>query len=100
MELDLDAYLERIGYEGRDEPTLEVLDALHLAHTTTIPFENLDILLGRPIRLDLPSLQDKLVRDRRGGYCFEHNTLFAAALEAVGFGVTRLGARVRIGARA
>jgi N-hydroxyarylamine O-acetyltransferase len=60
------------------------LDAIHLAHATTIPFENLDILLGRPIRLDLVSLQDKLVRDRRGGYCFEHNTLLAAALEAVG----------------
>ena len=99
MALDLDAYLERIGYEGPVEPTLEVLDALHLAHATTIPFENLDILLGRPIRLDLPSLQGKLVRDRRGGYCFEHNTLFAAALEAVGFGVSRLGARVRFGAR-
>jgi len=99
MALDLDAYLERIGYEGPVEPTLEVLDALHLAHATTIPFENLDILLGRPIRLDLPSLQDKLVRDRRGGYCFEHNTLFAAALEAVGFAVSRLGARVRFGAR-
>jgi N-hydroxyarylamine O-acetyltransferase len=99
MALDLDAYLERIGYEGPVEPTLEVLDAVHLAHATTIPFENLDILLGRPIRLDLPSLQDKLVRGRRGGYCFEHNTLFAAALEAIGFGVTRLGARVRLGAR-
>jgi len=99
MALDLDAYLERIGYEGPVEPTLEVLDAVHLAHTTTIPFENLDILLGRPIRLDLPSLQDKLVRDRRGGYCFEHNTLFAAVLEAVGFAVTRLGARVRFRAR-
>ena len=99
MPLDLDAYLERIGYEGPVEPTLEVLDALQFAHATTIPFENLDILLGRPIRLDLPSLQGKLVRDRRGGYCFEHNTLFAAALEAVGFGVARLGARVRLGAR-
>ena len=99
MNLDLDAYLARVGYEGRVEPTREVLDAIHLAHATTIPFENLDILLGRPIRLDLASLQDKLVRDRRGGYCFEHNTLFAAVLEAVGFGVTRLGARVRFGAR-
>ncbi len=99
MALDLDAYLERIGYEGPVEPTLEVLDALQLAHATTIPFENLDILLGRSIRLDLPSLQGKLVRDRRGGYCFEHNTLFAAALGAIGFGVKRLGARVRFGAR-
>jgi len=99
MSLDLGAYLSRVRYDGPVEPTLEVLDAIHLAHATTIPFENLDILLGRPIRLDVASLQDKLVRDRRGGYCFEHNTLFAAALEAVGFGVTRLGARVRFGAR-
>jgi N-hydroxyarylamine O-acetyltransferase len=99
MNLDLGAYLARIGYGGPVEPTLGVLDAIHLAHATTIPFENLDILLGRPIRLDLASLQDKLVRDRRGGYCFEHNTLFAAVLEAVGFGVTHLGARVRFGAR-
>ena len=99
MALDLDAYLERIGYRGPVEPTRGVLDALHLGHATSIPFENLDILLGRPIRLDLESLQAKLVRDRRGGYCFEHNTLFAAALEAAGFGVTRLGARVRFGAR-
>jgi N-hydroxyarylamine O-acetyltransferase len=97
--LDLDAYLERIGYDGPVEPTLEVLDAVHLAHATTIPFENLDILLGRQIRLDLATLQDKIVRDRRGGYCFEHNTLFAAVLEAVGFDVRRLGARVRFGAR-
>ena len=96
---DLEAYLARVGYEGPVEPTLEVLDAIHFAHATTIPFENLDILLGRPIRLDLASLQDKLVRDRRGGYCFEHNTLFAAALEVVGFDVARLGARVRFGAR-
>jgi hypothetical protein len=66
--LDLDAYLERIGYDGPVEPTLEVLDAIHLAHATTIPFENLDILLGRPIRLDLASLQAKLVGERRGGY--------------------------------
>jgi N-hydroxyarylamine O-acetyltransferase len=100
MPFDLEAYLARVGYDGPVEPTLEVLDAIHFAHATTIPFENLDILLGRPIRLDVPSLQDKLVRDRRGGYCFEHNTLFAAVLEAVGFGVTRLGARVRFGARA
>jgi N-hydroxyarylamine O-acetyltransferase len=97
--LDLDAYLERIGYRGPVEPTRGVLDELHLGHVTRIPFENVDILLGRPIRLDLESLQRKLVQGRRGGYCFEHNTLFAAALEAVGFGVTRLGARVRFGAR-
>jgi N-hydroxyarylamine O-acetyltransferase len=97
--LDLDAYLERIGYRGPVEPTRVVLDELHLGHVTRIPFENLDILLGLPIRLDLESLQRKLVQARRGGYCFEHNTLFAAALEQIGFGVTRLAARVRFGTR-
>jgi N-hydroxyarylamine O-acetyltransferase len=96
--VDLAAYLERIGYSGALSPSRATLDALHLAHATHIPFENLDILLGRPIRLDLESLQAKLVRERRGGYCFEHNRLFAAVLEALGFGVTMLAARVRFGA--
>jgi N-hydroxyarylamine O-acetyltransferase len=96
---DLDAYLERIGHRGPVEPTVDCLDALHLAHVCSIPFENLDILLGRPIRLDLESLQAKLVRARRGGYCFEQNTLFAAALETIGFGVTPLAARVRLRTR-
>ncbi len=72
---------------------------MHLAHATHIPFENLDILLGRPIRLDLASLQDKLIAGRRGGYCFEQNTLLGAALEALGFRVTRLAARVLLGAK-
>jgi N-hydroxyarylamine O-acetyltransferase len=97
--LDLDAYCARVGYAGDLRPTRPVLEALHLAHATHIPFENLDILLGRPIRLDLPSLQAKLVDARRGGYCFEQNTLFAAVLEKVGFVVTRLAARVRLGAQ-
>ena len=97
MGIDLDAYLARIGYQGPVEPTVACLEGLHLAHVTSIPFENLDIHLGRPIRLDLESLQDKLVRARRGGYCFENNTLFAAALEEIGFAVTRLAARVRGG---
>jgi|SRR5579883_956880 len=97
--LDMQAYLARIGYQGSSlRPDAATLGALHLAHATHIPFENLSILLGRPIRLDLGSLQDKLVRDQRGGYCFEHNSLFAAALEAVGLRVTRLAARVRFGA--
>jgi len=79
--LDLDAYLARIGYDGGVDPTVETLAALHRAHVLSIPFENLDILLGRPIRLDLASLQAKLIRARRGGYCFEQNSLFAAVLE-------------------
>jgi N-hydroxyarylamine O-acetyltransferase len=95
---DLDAYLARVGYEGPRSATAAVLADLHLAHATHIPFENLDILLGRPVRLDLEALQAKLVRGKRGGYCFEHNTLFAAALEHFGFRVTRLAARVRLGA--
>jgi N-hydroxyarylamine O-acetyltransferase len=95
---DLDAYLARIGYAGDLAPTRDVLAALHLAHASHIPFENLDILLGRPIRLDLEGVQAKLVRGRRGGYCFEQNTLFAAALEGLGFRVTPLAARVRYGA--
>ena len=96
--VDLAAYFERIAYAGERTPSRATLDALHLAHATHIPFENLDILLGRPIRLDLESLQAKIVRDRRGGYCFEQNRLFAAVLEALGFAVTTLAARVRFGA--
>lgn len=93
--LDLEAYLQRIEHSGDRHPNLAVLRALHLAHATHIPFENLDILLGRPIPLDLESLQKKFVADGRGGYCFEQNLLFAAALEALGFSVRRLAARVR-----
>jgi len=93
--LDLDAYLDRIGLKEPIQPDLAGLQRLHLAHATRIPFENIDALLKRPIRLDLESLQQKLVNQRRGGYCFEQNLLFAAALERLGFSVTRLGARVR-----
>ncbi|MGO9468170.1 MAG: arylamine N-acetyltransferase family protein [Isosphaeraceae bacterium] len=95
--LDLDAYLARIGYSGDLSPCLQTLKGLHLAHATHVPFENLDILLGRSIELDLASLHAKLVAARRGGYCFEQNTLFAGVLEAIGFSVTRLAARVRMG---
>jgi len=98
--LDLAAYFARIGYAGDRTPSRATLDALHLAHATHIPFENLDILLGRPIRLDLDSLQAKLVLGRRGGYCFEQNRLFAAVLEALGYAVTPLAARVRFGTSA
>jgi N-hydroxyarylamine O-acetyltransferase len=97
--LDLNAYLRRIEYAGRLEPTLPVLEALHRAHTTHIPFENLDILLGRSIQLDLESLQAKLVTGCRGGYCFEHNLLFATVLQELGFSVVRLAARVNHGDR-
>jgi N-hydroxyarylamine O-acetyltransferase len=94
MMFDLDAYLRRIGYDGSRAPTLEALSALHVLHPAAIPFENLDPLLGRPVSLDLDALQAKLVGRRRGGYCFEQNALFRAALEAMGFAITPLIARV------
>jgi N-hydroxyarylamine O-acetyltransferase len=97
VDLDLAAYLRRIGLSAAPAADLDGLRALHFAHATTIPFENLDIQMGLPIRLDLPSLQDKLVRRRRGGYCFEHNTLFLAVLEAAGFEAVPCEARVRLG---
>ncbi|MFI7668868.1 arylamine N-acetyltransferase [Nocardia sp. NPDC049526] len=96
-ELDLDAYLARIGYTGDRTPTPATLSALVYAHTTTIPFENLESILGRPVPLDLESLQDKMIRHRRGGYCYENVGLFAAALEQLGFGVTGLSGRVTMG---
>ncbi|MFF4607265.1 arylamine N-acetyltransferase [Streptomyces sp. NPDC001339] len=97
-ELDLDAYLDRIGYEGDRAPTLEALRGLQRAHVTSIPFENLDPLLGVPIALHVDAVQDKLVRERRGGYCYEHVTLFAAALERLGFEFTGVHGRVTEGA--
>lgn len=93
--LNLDAYLARIGYNGPRTPTLAVLAELQRRHVYTIPFENLDVLLGRPIRLDLPSIEQKIVQGRRGGYCFEQNTLFKAALTTLGFKVESLIGRVR-----
>ncbi|MFD4318631.1 arylamine N-acetyltransferase [Streptomyces sp. NPDC058548] len=98
-ELDLDAYLARIGYEaerdGELSPDLRTLTALHRAHVRAVPFENLDVALGRSVPLDLKSLQAKLVERRRGGYCYEQNSLFAAVLERIGFTVSGRGARNR-----
>lgn len=91
---DLDAYLARIGWSAPVRHDLATLAGLQEAHMRHIPFENLDVLLGRPVRLDLPGVQQKLVRARRGGYCFEQVTLFAAALEALGFAPQRHAARV------
>ena len=83
--LDLDAYFTRIEWGGATTPTLATLDGLQRAHMAHIPFENLDVLLGRRVRLDLEGVQAKLVAARRGGYCFEHATLFAAVLARLGF---------------
>lgn len=93
---DLSAYLLRIGYEGRVEPSRAALDALHRLHPQAIPFENLTPLSGVTPALDLPALMAKLVGSRRGGYCFEQNTLFKAVLEAFGFVVTQHSGRVML----
>ncbi len=93
--IDLDAYLARIGYTGPREPTLDTLHAVSMHHPTSIPFENLDVLLGRPIALTPEALMAKLVQARRGGYCFEQNNLLLLALRALGFNASLLGARVR-----
>jgi N-hydroxyarylamine O-acetyltransferase len=93
--LDLDAYLERIGFAAAPAAAdLDTLRALHRAHHAAIPFENVDIVLGRGVEVDLDSVQGKLVRRPRGGYCFEHNLLFAAVLARLGYAVTRLAGRV------
>ena len=91
----LDGYLNRIGFGGATKPDLSTLAALHAAHANIIPFEGLDPLLQRPINLDLSAVQAKLVDSPRGGYCFEQNTLFKGALEAIGFKVAGLSGRVR-----
>ncbi len=94
MTLDLDRYFARIGWSDPVPATLHTIAGLLHAHMTSIPFENLDVLMGRPPSLDLPALQDKLVDRKRGGYCFEHSTLFHAVLEGLSFAVTRHSARV------
>jgi N-hydroxyarylamine O-acetyltransferase len=90
---DLDSYLERIGLHGH--PTLQ---ELHRAHVCSIPFENLDPHRGIPVSLDERDLARKLVTERRGGYCFEHNLLLKLALEALDYEVDLILARVRVGA--
>jgi N-hydroxyarylamine O-acetyltransferase len=92
--LDLDAYLRRVGHAGDTAPTAQTLAALHRAHLAAIPFENVDVALGRGVAVDLDSVQAKLVARRRGGYCYEHGVLFAAALERLGYDVERMLARV------
>ncbi len=90
----VEAYLRRVEYGGSRRPSLEVLRGLHLAHMWQVPFENLDIHLGREIALSEESLYRKVVEDRRGGFCYELNGLFAALLSVLGFQVRLLSARV------
>ena len=92
----LEAYLSRIGVAAPLEPRLDLLRRIHTAHVGAIPFENIDIQMGQPIRLDLDSLRGKLIERRRGGYCFEHNSLLLAILRALGFDATPFEARVRM----
>lgn len=92
--MEIDAYLKRIAYGGSREPTTDTLRQLHRAHMLAVPFENLDIPLGRPIVLALPSFYDKIVRRRRGGFCYELNGLFGWLLEQLGVAMVMLSARV------
>lgn len=94
--VDVDAYFARIGYAGPTNATVDTLSGVMSRHVETVPFENLDVLLGRPIELTPEAIQRKIVTDGRGGYCFEQNGLFLLALEALGFRVTPLSARVRL----
>jgi len=91
---DLDAYLERIGLNGRPR-----IAQVHRAHLTSIPFEYLDPHQGLPVSLEVEDLERKLVSERRGGYCFEQNLLLKAALEALGAEVDMFLARMRLGAK-
>lgn len=92
--IDVEAYLRRIGLATRPPADLEGLAELQLAHLLTVPFENLDIVAGRPIRLDRGALEAKIVGAHRGGFCYELNGLFAELAAAFGFAVSRLAAQV------
>jgi N-hydroxyarylamine O-acetyltransferase len=93
----IDRYLARIGCEGPRTPTLDTLNRVAHAHIRSVPFENLNPVLGRPVDLSPSALEDKIIARRRGGYCFEQNSLFHAILRELGFTVRGIGARVRLG---
>ncbi|OLD11810.1 MAG: hypothetical protein AUI97_08455 [Crenarchaeota archaeon 13_1_40CM_3_52_17] len=92
--MDTKAYLKRIGYRGRVRPSADVLRRLHRTHLLSIPFENLDIHLGRPIILSENAFYDKIIDNHRGGFCYELNGFFASLLDELGFNVSMLSARV------
>jgi N-hydroxyarylamine O-acetyltransferase len=92
--MDLDAYFDRIGYAGPRDASVRTLAAIAARHAMSIPFENIGVLASGVPDLELPALERKLVRARRGGYCFEQNGLLLGALEMLGFAVTPLSARV------
>ncbi|WP_203664542.1 arylamine N-acetyltransferase family protein [Actinocatenispora rupis] len=94
--IDVTGYLERIGYRGPVRPDTDTLVALHRAHLATVPYENIDIQLGRPVSLDPAALADKIVRRRRGGFCFELNGAFGLLLSQLGFTVRYVRSAVNV----
>jgi len=93
--MDVEAYLRRIEYDGPRSPSRQTLRDLHRQQLYTVPFENLDIALGVPIGFDPDALFDKIVSRKRGGFCYELNSLFSELLKGLGFRVEMLSARVR-----
>jgi N-hydroxyarylamine O-acetyltransferase len=94
QKVNLNAYFERIGFAGSIAPTLATLEMIHALHPAAIPFENLSPFLGLPVNLDFPSIERKLLSEKRGGYCYEHNLLLMAVLRELDFPVRSLAARV------
>ena len=94
--IDVDGYFARIGIAIPTTPSIEALHRIAVAHVSTMPFNNLGILRGHPIRLDVGAFNRKLIGEGLGGYCFEHNGVLLHVLEALGYDVTPLGARVRL----
>ena len=92
--MDTEVYLERIGYSGPTRPSLNVLRRLHRRHLLSVPFENLDIRLHRPIVLSEAAFYDKIIKSHRGGFCYELNGSFALLLKRLGFNVSMLSSRV------
>src|SRR5579862_4597111 len=92
--LDVGSYLKRIGYQGTSEPSENTLAGLYRAHLASVRFENFDVFLRGQVAVDLESIQEKIVFQGRGGYCYEQAQLFGAVLERLGFSVERLLARV------
>ena len=92
--MNVQAYLDRIGYRGAVRPDLSVLVALQQTHVCAVPFENLDVQLGRPVTTAVEDAYEKIVGKNRGGWCYEQNGLFGWVLEQIGFDVTRIAAAV------
>jgi len=92
--MEIEKYLERIGYIGSIKPTIGLLNALQKKHLLNIPFENLDIHYKIPIELNLANIFEKVVIKRRGGFCYELNGIFHELLNSIGFNVKMISARV------